>query len=83
MYDKVPPCLHYSSTLSLDNNVQEVVEKLQTRSEVGLKKYGVTTERSDLTTLDWLNHLQEELMDAAIYVQVLKGRIDEIRQASS
>lgn len=60
----------------LDINVKSVVEKMISRSNVGLTKYGVTTERSDLTTEEWLTHLQEELMDACIYIQKLKGTIN-------
>lgn len=47
----------------------EVCRKIQKRAEVGLKKYGVTVERNDLEFLDWLNHLQEELMDATVYIE--------------
>jgi len=49
----------------------EVCRKIQQRSEFGLNKYGLTLERKDLTKLEWLIHLQEELMDAAGYLEVL------------
>lgn len=48
-----------------------VCEKIQQRAEVGKSKYGVTMERSDLNLVEWLTHLQEELMDAAVYVERL------------
>jgi len=54
---------------SPDANVESIRAKLLERSKVGLAKYGVTTERNDLSALDWLNHLQEELMDAAVYCE--------------
>lgn len=54
---------------SPDSNVEAIRQKLLTRSEVGLKKYGVTTERTDLDLVQWLTHLQEELLDAAVYIQ--------------
>tara|TARA_B100000029_G_scaffold387986_1_gene384045 strand:- start:16645 stop:16917 length:273 start_codon:yes stop_codon:yes gene_type:complete len=47
----------------------EVCEKIQQRAEVGLKKYGTTMEREDFSDLDWMNYLQEELMDGAVYLQ--------------
>ena len=50
---------------------EQVINKIRERAEVGKKKYGVTMEREDLNTMDWLNHLQEELMDAAVYVERL------------
>lgn len=48
-----------------------VASKLLDRAEIGKKKYGVTMERDDLTLLEWLNHLQEEVMDAAVYIEKL------------
>ena len=51
----------------------KVCEKIQERSNVGKSKYGVTMERTDLNTIEWLTHLQEELMDAAVYVERLLG----------
>ena len=53
----------------------KVCEKIQERSKVGKSKYGVTMERTDLNTIEWLTHLQEELMDAAVYVERLMGDI--------
>ena len=53
----------------------KVCEKIQKRSEVGKSKYGVTMERTDLSTIEWLTHLQEELMDAAVYVERLMGDV--------
>tara|TARA_B100000900_G_scaffold395024_1_gene393011 strand:- start:236 stop:484 length:249 start_codon:yes stop_codon:yes gene_type:complete len=47
----------------------EVCEKIQQRAEVGLEKYGTTMEREDFSDLDWMNYLQEELMDGAVYLQ--------------
>ncbi len=55
----------------LDQNVENVRVKLAQRAKTGLKKYGVTTERTDLTTLDWLNHAQEEAMDMCVYLERL------------
>ena len=53
----------------MDANVERVCQKLQSRAEVGLRKYGVTTERDDLSLAEWLRHLQEELMDACVYIE--------------
>jgi hypothetical protein len=62
---------------SQDKHVEAVREALLTRSQVGLKKYGVTTERDDLMLIDWLRHLQLELMDASIYVEAAISRIKD------
>jgi len=59
----------------MDSNVEKVITQLRTREEEGLRKYGVNTERTDLTSLEWLQHLQEELMDASVYIEKLKNEI--------
>tara|TARA_R100001015_G_C4603198_1_gene158162 strand:+ start:1130 stop:1312 length:183 start_codon:yes stop_codon:yes gene_type:complete len=54
----------------------EVCKKIKTRSEVGKKKYGVTMEEEVLSIHEWLIHLQEELMDAAVYVEKLLEMVE-------
>lgn len=54
-----------------DKHVKAVRKKLRDRARTGLRKYGVTTERGDLSQLDWLRHAQEEAMDLAVYLEVL------------
>ena len=60
-----------------DSNVIKVVDLIVSRANRGLIKYGVTTDRTDLNTLEWLQHLQEELLDAAIYIEKIKGEFNE------
>jgi len=55
-----------------DSIVKAVMTKFYERSEVGFKKYGTNLMREDLDLVEWLNHLQEELMDATLYVERLK-----------
>ena len=62
--------------MSPDANVESIREKLLQRSVVGLKKYGVTTQRTDLENVVWLTHLQEELLDAAVYIQAFITRME-------
>ena len=59
----------------MDKNVENVVSQLRDREQRGLSKYGVNTERSVLSTLEWLQHLQEELMDGAVYIEKLKKEL--------
>jgi hypothetical protein len=56
----------------VDSVVESIIEKFRERSEVGIKKYGTTLDRNDLNIDEWLNHLQEEMMDAILYVQKLR-----------
>lgn len=53
----------------IDPNVESVRAKLLERSQRGIAKYGTTTARGDLSLVDWLRHLQEELLDAAVYIE--------------
>ncbi len=48
-----------------------VCNKIKERAELGKNKYGVTMERTDLTTIEWLKHAQEEAMDLAVYLEKL------------
>jgi len=56
----------------MDSIVAAVIKKFADRSEIGIKKYGVTLDRTDLKTADWIQHAQEELMDAILYLEKLK-----------
>lgn len=71
MPDSTPPAPSAS-----DRNVEAVILKHRQRAARGLEKYGVTTERTDLTTREWFQHCQDELMDAAVYLEVLMGRLE-------
>jgi len=55
-----------------DPVVKRVVEKFVSRSNVGFKKYGLTLDKDQSEMKIWLNHLQEELMDAILYIQKTK-----------
>ena len=64
----------------IDSYVQSVKEAFEERSQTGIKKYNTTLERGDLNFLDWLQHLQEELMDATLYIERLKTSYVETTQ---
>jgi len=55
-----------------DSIVQSVIKSFLERSALGHKKYGTTLDRTDLKTLDWIQHAQEELMDGILYLERLK-----------
>jgi hypothetical protein len=59
-----------------DKIVESVINQFKERSNVGIRKYSTTLERNDLSVLEWLTHLQEELMDATLYIQRLKQEYD-------
>jgi len=63
-----------------DPVVQSVVNKFVVRSDVGFAKYKKTLRDDDSDVFAWLNHLQEELMDATLYLQRLKEEISTLRE---
>jgi hypothetical protein len=63
-----------------DPIVLKVMSKFYDRSQRGIEKYGTMLTRTDLNLTDWLNHLQEELMDATLYIEKLKADVKFIEQ---
>lgn len=60
-----------------DKIVQQVVDKYQERSNRGYQKYGTTLEENNKDS--YLKHLQEELMDASLYLEKLMTLEQEVR----
>jgi hypothetical protein len=59
-----------------DQIVEDVVDKYLERSQVGITKYGTTLETNNKD--NFFKHLQEELMDATLYLQKLMSLDQEI-----
>jgi hypothetical protein len=59
----------------MDKIVENVKNSFSERSKIGIKKYKTTLEFSEENTLFFLQSLQEELMDGALYVEKLKGLV--------
>jgi len=60
-----------------DAIVEQVLAKYRQRSEVGYQKYGTTLEENSKD--NYLKHLQEELMDATLYLEKLISLDKEVR----
>jgi hypothetical protein len=56
----------------LDSVVNGVLKQFVERANFGQLKYGTNLDRTDLSTLDWIQHAQEELMDGILYLEKLK-----------
>ena len=67
--------------MTTDKVVLAVIADLNRRSEVGIKKYNATLERTDLELRDWMQHAYEECLDQANYlkraIMELDGKIAE------
>jgi hypothetical protein len=55
-----------------DPIVENVVKNFINRSNVGIIKYKTTLNDSNLSFDKWVNHTQEELMDAVNYLEKIK-----------
>ena len=67
----------------MDKIVHQVIIKYLQRSYEGQKKYGTTLDRNDLLMRDRMQHLQEELMDASLYLEKLMTVIDTLEKLDS
>ena len=65
-----------------DPVVKRVVDKFKKRSDAGYEKYGTTLHEERTTKLKglgkYLLDIQEELMDAVLYVQTAREEIKDI-----
>jgi len=68
-----------------DKIVEQVIEKIDQRSLVGQKKYGAMmmeeVEGKDKDLNDFLTDVQEEIMDALLYIQAARACLrDEVEE---
>ena len=56
----------------MTETLENLIVRYKKREEFGLAKYGTTMDRRDLSPVAWAVHLQEELMDASLYVERLR-----------
>ena len=54
---------------------ESIVDMIRSRSEIGLDKYGVSIDRTDLTTEQWIQHAIEEMLDGAQYLYRIKQEL--------
>lgn len=69
---RIPQPVSVANAFTDDTIVNTVIHSFIDRSNLGFKKYGKTLDRTDVTTVEWANHMQEELMDAILYLERLK-----------
>ena len=69
-----------------DPVVERVVDKFVERSDIGFAKYGTTLEderRLKMKGLQkYLNDIQEELMDAVLYIQSARDALQDLHEES-
>jgi hypothetical protein len=55
---------------------EKVIAEIRERAKKGEAKYGTTMDRDDLSFVEWVQHLKEELMDAVVYAQKIIDACD-------
>ena len=69
-----------------DPVVRNVVNKFVKRSDVGFDKYGQTLDTERKTRMKdlvgYLNDVQEELMDAVLYIQAAREELQDLSEES-
>ena len=73
---------HENTIKHEDTVLIAVMTKYHERSKKGLRKYGTNLDRTDVDLLGWLDHLQEELMDATLYIEKLKADLKQAQKAA-
>ena len=58
---------------------EHLVAMLRQRDAAGLRKYGTTLDRTDLTPEQWIDHAIEEALDFAGYLMALKRDLEKSR----
>ena len=62
----------YRTIPKTDSIVDGVIDQLVSRAQIGKSKYKTDLDRQDLGLVDWVQHIQEELLDAVNYLEKLK-----------
>ena len=69
-----------------DPVVERVVNKFVERSDVGFEKYGTTLQEERTLKMKglqkYLNDIQEELMDAVLYIQAARDELQDLNEES-
>ena len=69
-----------------DPVVERVVDKFVERSDVGFNKYGTTLQEERTLKMKglhkYLNDIQEELMDAVLYIQAARDELQDLNEES-
>ena len=69
-----------------DPVVERVVDKFVERSDVGFEKYGTTLQEERTLKMKglqkYLNDIQEELMDAVLYIQAARDELQDLNEES-
>ena len=72
---KEEPEITYHIHKKEKGTTEAIVDMIRSRSAVGLDKYGVSMDRTDLSTEQWIQHAIEEMLDGAQYLYRIKQEL--------
>ena len=70
-----PTPIEFEDGFVTDTVVTSIINQFVLRAQFGKQKYGTDLDRRDLTTLDWIEHAKQELMDGILYLEKLKQEL--------
>ncbi|MFF2793513.1 hypothetical protein [Lysinibacillus xylanilyticus] len=59
--------------------LRDVQNLLELQTAKGLAKYGTTVNPMDHSTIEWLKHYREEMIDGAVYATVVIQKLEEMQ----
>ena len=72
---------HFMNELNKNQILRNVQELLEKQTKKGLEKYGKTVNPDDYDFIGWLEHLQQEMVDAIVYCEVLKFKYAHLQSS--
>ena len=60
--------------------LDQLITEFQSREEQGLRKYGTTMDREDLSLSEWVQHALEEAMDLSLYLIKIKQQLNDTQR---
>ena len=72
-----PTPIEFEDGFVTDTVVTSIINQFVLRAQFGKQKYGTDLDRRDLTTLDWIEHAKQELMDGILYLEKLKQELSK------
>ena len=60
--------------------LKQLISEFDKREERGLRKYGTTMDREDLSLNEWIQHALEESMDLCLYLTKIKQQLNDTQR---
>lgn len=60
--------------------LDQLISEFENREKRGLRKYGTTMDRTDLSLSEWVQHALEEAMDLSLYLTKIKQQLNDTQR---